>query len=1012
MFDSALSSVLFTILKIICWAIDRLTQLFSIFSGLTKVSYKGEPTFLFDVFLNNSAINNIYWGMALIGIALCFVFTIASVVRKLFDVNGKQQMSMGQILTEALKSIFIILGMNLILSVALTGTDVLLRQVNYLFLNADKLNRSAVVEFTNDQYAAMGRALSTIANYGMNPSYNSRYNINDCFNTIRPDLVYLEDQGVFDYAYPSDGVNTWQSVLQEVAHSADLRYDLKGDVYYESVAKALEHALTVIRSDASFRPLERFEEQRSSNAADVPLDRIVFLMGTLDAANNNFFNRNPSFSDALRLPYYTGEKSLYDTGDYDSLKVINGDFDISYSRFDYFVSFVMGIAVLYNTLTILLALIARMFNILFLYIIAPPVLAVRPLDGGGKTRQWVNAFIIQLLGVFGSIIVIRLLLIFVPVIYEPGLVLISGSPIMNYFAKAIMLIAAYAVAKKAGSLLSGILSDTAAMQSMQAGDMTSTAQRVIGTTRRAVGTAVRTVGAAVGGAVGFAAAPATNAIRKPFDSYRRMGSGASVSDIRRQAKERLAVENMVGQMRGASDKSGDGSSGGHLPPRGGQGNVSEIGGNRKAPGGDPGKIKAGSGGSGVRERSMSVSQPVKRPNLPDGPGGGQPRKQGNQPEPQQRNELRQNDRSQPRDVKDGEPPRQVNNQPPQQQVKLEPDIQNRSGRNTGSLPPQQSGQGRQQPLPQQGGTDRRPGRPVQSQQVNNSGRPQQQYRQQAPQKGNLGPDIQPQPRNVNNGSSQLPRQENKPEPQQPGNPGPDIQAQPRDVKNGEPPRQVNNQPPQQQVKLEPDIQNRSGRNTGSLPPQQSGQGRQQPLPQQGGTDRRPGRPVQSQQVNNSGRPQQQYRQQPRQENKPEPQQKGNLGPDIQPQLRNMNNDSSRLPRQENKPEPQQPENPGPDIQPQPRNMNSGSQLPRQENKPEPQQKGNPGPDIQPQFRNANNSGEPPRQVNNQPPQQQRGNSGQNVRGRSQSMDLGSRFVTEYMREVYQDLKRDADDQNS
>ena len=115
MFDSALSSVLFTILKIICWAIDRLTQLFSIFSGLTKVSYKGEPTFLFDVFLNNSAINNIYWGMALIGIALCFVFTIASVVRKLFDINGKQQMSLGQILTEALKSIFIILGMNLIL---------------------------------------------------------------------------------------------------------------------------------------------------------------------------------------------------------------------------------------------------------------------------------------------------------------------------------------------------------------------------------------------------------------------------------------------------------------------------------------------------------------------------------------------------------------------------------------------------------------------------------------------------------------------------------------------------------------------------------------------------------------------------------------------------------------------------------------------------------------------------------------------------------------------------------
>ena len=636
MFSSSLSSILFTILKIICWAIDRLTQLFEVFSGLTKVSYKGEPTFLFNIFLNHSTINNVYWGMALIGIVLCFAFTIASVIRKLFDVNGKQQMSMGQILTEALKSIFIILGMNLVLSAALTATDVLLRQVNYLFLNAEGLNRSAVVEFTDDQYAAMGRALSTIANYGMNPSYNSRYNMNDCFNTIRPDLVYLEEQGVFDYAYPTDEGSSWQSVLQEVANSADLRYELKGDVYYDSVVKALEHALSVMRSDASFRPLERFEEQRSANASDVPLDRIVFLVGTLDAANNNFFNRDPSFTDALRLPYYTGEKSLYDSADYDSLKVISGDFNIDYSRFDYFVSFILGISVLINTFTILLALIARMFNILFLYIIAPPVLAVRPLDGGGKTRQWVSAFVIQLLGVFGSIIVMRLLLIFVPLIFEPELVLISGNSSLNYFAKAVMLIAAYAVAKKAGSLLSGILSDTAAMQSMQAGDMSSTAQRVIGTARQVAGRAVRTAGAAVS----FAASPLTNVLRKPFDAYRRLGSGASDSDIRRQAKERLAVEKMVNQMRGASDKSGGGSDkggggpgGGHLPPRGGTDKLTKKLEGQQGPGNDLSRLKealkvqpkAGEGPNRDRSNEQKAGdglpqQSGERPKRDDQPG--------------------------------------------------------------------------------------------------------------------------------------------------------------------------------------------------------------------------------------------------------------------------------------------------------------------------------------------------------------------------------------------------------
>ena len=567
MFESTLSSLLFVILKVICWGINRLTQLFEVFSGLTKVTHNGEETFLFDVFFRNSTINNIYWGMALIGLAMCFGFAIFSAARKMFDMNNKNPLSTGQIVTETVKSFFLIISMNLILTLSITATDVLLRQVNYLFTKSDGLDTPEVMEYTDEQYAAMGRALSTIANYGMNPSYNSRYNVNDCFNTIRQDLIYLEEQHVFDYNYQSSGVNSWQSALQEVANSADLRYELKSDVYYEKVVAAMEHVLSIMKNDASFRPLDKYEQYRSGNLSDVPLDRVVFLVGTLDAANNSYFNTNPSFDDALRNPYYTGEKSLYDTDTTSSIDVISGDFNLGYSRFDYLVSYVLGIAVLYNTFVILLNLAARMFNILFLYIIAPPILASRPLDGGNKTSQWMKSFIVQLLGVFGSIIVMRLLLIFVPVVFDPSLVLIQNNPMLNYFGKAIILIAAYTVAKKAGSLLSGILSDTAGMSSAQAGDMTSAAQRTIGYARRAAGSAVRAAGAAIG----FAASPLMNSARKPFDEYKKLGSGPTSSDIARQAQERIAVDNKVRELR--SKESGKGGKGGgqgaSQPPPGG-----------------------------------------------------------------------------------------------------------------------------------------------------------------------------------------------------------------------------------------------------------------------------------------------------------------------------------------------------------------------------------------------------------------------------------------------------------
>jgi|GEM_PF-1902154 len=597
MFGSTFSSLLFMILKVICWAINRLTQLFEVFSGLTKVSFRGEDTFLFNIFLNNSTVNEIYWGMAIIGIVLCFGFAIFSSARKMFDLNNTNPMSTGQIVTETLKSVVLILGMNLILTMSITATDVLLRQVNYMFSRSEGLDKPQVMEYTDEQYSAMGRALSTIANYGMNPSYNSRYNINDCFNTIRPELVYLEEQGVFDCNYQSSGVNSWQSALQEVANSADLRYDLKSDVYYEKVVAAMEHVLSIMKNDASFRPLEKFERYSTGSLSDVPLDRIVFLVGTLDAANNRYFNEDPSFDDALRLPYYTGEKSLYDTEDTSSIDVISGDFDISYSRFDYFVSFILGIAVLYNTFVILLNLVARMFNILFLYIIAPPVIAARPLDGGAKTKQWTTAFIIQLLGVFGSIIVMRLLLIFIPIIFDPTLVLIEGNAALNYFGKAIILIGAYAVAKKAGTLLSGILSDTAGMQSAQAGDMSMAAQRTIGTAQRVVGGAVRTAGAAVAGVAGFAAAPLINKVKTPFEQYKKLGAPPSSNSIVRQARDRVSD---------TASSSVSGNAGGNTGGSGGGRDVSQP---------PPG------GSQMPRGRSQSFSQTSSRPQLDRQPNG-------------------------------------------------------------------------------------------------------------------------------------------------------------------------------------------------------------------------------------------------------------------------------------------------------------------------------------------------------------------------------------------------------
>ena len=570
MVEALVSKILFTLLKLFLWFIEKLSQLFMVFSGLTSVSYDGENYTILKVFFGNKIINNVYWGMALIGIALCFGFSIFAVTRKMFDANGKVQAPLGQILTDMIRSVVIILSMSAILNLTISGTDVLMRQINALFNNAYGSSADYTVEFTDDQLAAMGRVLLTVGNYGENPSYRSRYNLNACFNEIRPDLLYLKNQGVLDYDYPLHeykgativgDVNTWQNVCQRLGNAADLRYELPADDYNEHVAKAIEETLKIMDTDASFRPLKNFTVKGSGvKSSDAPFDRIIFLTGGLDSANNKQFNgKDASFNDSLRRPWYNGTKSLYDMEyevngqivEWDSNEEIDNDFDTGFTSYNYLIAFVLCIATTLSLLTILLNLGGRIFNLLVLYVVAPPALASAPLDGGGKTKQWITSFIIQVLSVFGSIIAMRLLLVFVPVIYDPALEFFPTNAILNFVAKAALLLAAFAGSQKAGSLINGILSDTAGMASSQAADFSGTAAKVLG-----VGSGIAGMFASkVSGAASFAASPLTNQVKKVTGAYRSLGSGPLTKAGRErqameQAKQRLAMDQAYETLKG------------------------------------------------------------------------------------------------------------------------------------------------------------------------------------------------------------------------------------------------------------------------------------------------------------------------------------------------------------------------------------------------------------------------------------------------------------------------------
>jgi hypothetical protein len=232
------------------------------------------------------------------------------------------------------------------------------------------------------------------------------------------------------------------------------------------------------------------------------MDRFLFLMATMRAAKNEDYNVNPSLTDPLRGAYYYGEKSMYD------LDSVNEDFDIGIAAFDYLILFLTCYKMLVTLVTIILNCVGRIFNMLLLYLMSPLILAVSPLDDGAKFKQWTTAFIVQSFSVFGTVISMRVLLLFMPIVTDPNLVLFAN-PVANILAKLVIVLGGFEVSEKATNLITGILADNAGWQSITAGDMSGTAKSAVGIgtslAKTVGGGALKTAGGVGLSALGFGA---------------------------------------------------------------------------------------------------------------------------------------------------------------------------------------------------------------------------------------------------------------------------------------------------------------------------------------------------------------------------------------------------------------------------------------------------------------------------------------------------------------------------
>ena len=455
-------SILFYICKWLLRFVELVELFFNVFAGTEKILYGDEKTYLINIFFGHDAVTNAFWAMAIIAMILSFGFTIIALARKVTDVSGTTKHTVGQIVSNFIRSMLAILLLNLCIVASINVTNVLLDQIDFALTNAEVLDvESGTRKVDEAEYAAMTRILATVANYNVNKGAEMRYNVNACFNAIRTDLQALQSRGFFEYEYamtPS-GHHTWQTALAYAANAADLSVDLNLNQYYPQVDEAISLLAKELATNPEFKPVEA-----GTKAVNVApnVKVMLFLVSSFGAEHNSIY-RNGSMEDALRRSY------LNETKDCTDVDTVEQDFELT--EINYILLLAGSYVFLMLMLTCIIQFIERLFNLVLFYITGPLFASSMSLDEGGKFQSWLQGFVLQLLGAFGTVLVMRIYLIIMPVMSSKSLVFFPSvdgfwGTTINYMAQLILIIGGAFAVSKANGIIGAALAGNSAMAAM------------------------------------------------------------------------------------------------------------------------------------------------------------------------------------------------------------------------------------------------------------------------------------------------------------------------------------------------------------------------------------------------------------------------------------------------------------------------------------------------------------------------------------------------------------------
>ena len=226
----------------------------------------------------------------------------------------------------------------------------------------------------------------------------------------------------------------------------------------------------LLLAEAMLKSMNNVMTYMTGNGQTTSISRIIFCTASLKACNKNYeqYNLSAEHPDVtvmggIRDRWYFKTGNSYDYTNIDKVKEF-----FATDKFDYFVGYIMAIAMILVLGGVLLVFMQRLFDLMTLYIVSPYFVAYIPIDDGEKFGKWREMFLGKAFTGFGTVVAMRLYLMLCPVIMNnQELVLFSNdaSPesayLMDYLMRLLLLLGGAFSLTQASGLVTNLISTAA-----------------------------------------------------------------------------------------------------------------------------------------------------------------------------------------------------------------------------------------------------------------------------------------------------------------------------------------------------------------------------------------------------------------------------------------------------------------------------------------------------------------------------------------------------------------------